>query len=263
MGIHPTAIIDSKAEIDSSADIGPYCVIEKEVRVEAGCKLFQGVYLTGWTTIERGCTLHPGVIVGHAPQDTKYSGARTFCRIGQNTVVREYATIHRGTVPDSETRVGASCFLMAGSHVAHNCNVGNHVTMVNNVSLAGHVQVGDRVTIGGAANVHQFVRIGELAMIRGGSTVAMDVIPFALSDELGRIVGLNQVGLKRAEIRAEEVKELRMAIRTLYGLGLHFSKAVERLAGEVRLPAGRRLLEFLRQSTTRGIAGRRRHGGFT
>lgn len=256
MAIHPTAVIDPKAEIDSSVEIGPYCIIDANVAVAAGCKLYQGVYLTGWTTIGENCTLHPGAIVGHAPQDTKYSGERAFCRIGKNTIIREYAVVHRGTEPESETRVGNDCFLMGGCHVAHNCVVGNRVTLVNNVLLAGHVQIGDNTTLGGSAGIHQFVRIGELAMIRGRSEISMDFIPFAMSDGEGRVVGLNRVGIRRAEITPEEIKELRMAYRTLFSGGLPFTEAIARVAGEATTPAGRRLATFLQGPSKRGIAGR-------
>jgi len=257
MAIHPTAIIDPKAQLDPSVEVGPYCIIDGNVRVGPGCRLYQGVYLTGWTEIGENCVLHPGVIVGHSPQDVKYGGARTYCRIGQGTVIREYATIHRGTKPDSETVVGEHCFLLAGCHVAHNCTIGNRVTIVNNVLLAGHVQVGDRAFISGGSVVHQFVRVGELVMIQGNSGVGMDLVPFATIDTFGRVAGLNSVGIRRAEIPAADVRDLRLAFRTLFGSGLLFSKAVERLAGEVTTPSGKKLLQFVQAPSERGFAGRR------
>ncbi|UCF32391.1 MAG: acyl-[acyl-carrier-protein]--UDP-N-acetylglucosamine O-acyltransferase, partial [Phycisphaerales bacterium] len=115
MAIHPTAIVDPKAELDPTVEVGPYCIIEANVHVAAGCVLMHNVYLTGWTEIGENCVLHPGVIVGHAPQDVKYDGSRTYCRIGRNNILREYVTIHRGTTPESVTTVGDDCFLLAGS----------------------------------------------------------------------------------------------------------------------------------------------------
>ncbi len=257
MAIHPTAIIDRNAEIDPSVEVGPFCVIEGQVRIGPNCRLYQGVYLTGWTQIGADCELHPHVIVGHAPQDTKYAGERSFCRVGRGTILRENVSIHRGTIPESETAVGEECFLLGGSHVAHNCVVGNRVTLINNVLLAGHVEVGDRVTVGGGAGVHQFVRIGELSMIMGGARVAMDVPPFMLCDGEGRIVGLNRVGLRRAELPSEDVAEIREMFRVLYGVGRANRSGFKELICRLRTPSGLKLRQFLEAESRRGVAGRR------
>ena len=260
MTVHPTAIVDPKAELAASVDVGPYCIIEAHVRVGAGCRLYQNVYLTGWTEIGEGCQLHPGVIVGHLPQDTKYAGERSFCRVGKGTILREYVTIHRGTVPESQTVVGENCLLLGGSHVAHNCRLGHDVTLINNALLAGHVDVAEHVTIAGGSMVHQFVRIGTLAMISGIARVPMDVIPYALIDVQGRVAGLNRVGLKRANTPADDRADLRQAYAILFARGLPFRAAVERLAGEVKTPSGELLLRFLQAPSQRGVAGRSRRG---
>ena len=258
MSIHPTALVDPKAEIDESVEVGPFCVIDANVRVRSGCRLYQGVYLTGWTDIGESCELHPGVIVGHAPQDTKYRGQRTHCRIGRGTVLREYVTIHRGTIPDSETVVGAECFILGGAHIGHNCVVGNHVTLINNALLAGHVDVGDHVTVGGGAGIHQFTRIGTLAMITGGARVSMDVVPYALCDANGRVVGINRVGLRRAGLSREQVAEVREAYRTIFNRTGSFLHAVERLTRDVTDGPVMELVRFLGAESRRGIAGRTR-----
>ena len=258
MAIHPTAIIDPAAELDSTVEVGPNCVIDAHVRVASGCRLYQGVYLTGWTEIGEDCELHPGVIVGHAPQDTAYGGERSFCQIGRGTGLREYVTIHRGTIPDSKTVVGEDCFVLAGSHVAHNCVIGRGVTLINNGLLGGHAVVEERATIGGAVGIHQFTRIGELSMIAGCARVTMDIVPYALVDAQGRISGLNRVGLRRAEIPREHIMEVREAYRLLFASGLPFSEAIEQLATDVKFPPGQRLLRFLQSETRRGIAGRAR-----
>lgn len=261
MAIHPTAIIDRKAELDGSVEVGPFCVIEGLVRVAAGCRLYQGVYLTGWTRIGEDCVLHPGVIVGHEPQDTKYGGERSYCRVGRGTILREHVTIHRGTIPDSETVVGEDCSLLAGSHVGHNCTVGKGVTLLNNVLLGGHVEIGDDATLGGASGVHQFVRIGELVMVAGHARVVLDVVPFALTDVEGRVAGLNRVGMRRAKIPGEQVQEIRDAYRVLFSRGLPFREAVERLTAEVMSAPRERLVRFLQGDTRRGLAGRSRARG--
>jgi UDP-N-acetylglucosamine acyltransferase len=256
--IHPTAVVDRKAELDSSVEVGPYCVIEENVRVAAGCRLYQGVYLTGWTEIGEDCVLHPGVVVGHMPQDIKYTGERSYCRVGKRTILREYVTIHRGTIPESATVVGDDCFLLAVSHVGHNCTVGNGVTLVNAVLLGGHVTVGDRATFGGGAAVHQFARIGELTMVAAGALVRMDIVPFAMTDRDGRIAGLNAVGLRRAEIPREQVLELRRAYRELFGRGAALPESVESLAASAKSPPVQRLVGFLQAESKRGISGRAR-----
>lgn len=258
MAIHPTAMINPAAELDSSVEVGPNCVIDAHVRVASGCRLHHGVYLTGWTKIGEGCEFHPGVIVGHTPQDTKYTGERSYCRIGRGTTLREYVTVHRGSIPDSETVVGEDCFLLAGAHVAHNCAVGKGVTLINNVLLGGHVVIEEHATIGGAVGIHQFTRVGEWAMIAGTARVTMDIIPFALVDADGRIRGLNRVGLRRAEFPREHILEVRAAYRLLFASGLPFSEAVAQVATVVRFPPGQRLVRFLQGETQRGIAGRSR-----
>lgn len=260
MNIHPTAIVDRRAEIDRSAEIGPYCILDAHVHVAAGCRLMHGVYLTGWTHLEPNCILHPGVIVGHEPQDVKYKGERSYCRVGEGTTLREYVTIHRGTDPESTTTIGRNCFLLGASHVAHNCTLGDHVTLINAALLAGHVHVAERTTVGGGATIHQFVRIGELSMIAGNARVPMDVPPFALIDAFGRVAGLNRVGIRRAGYTPAESKAIREAYRILYRPGLGFRQAVSEIAASVeQAPAPvQRLVQFLSAVSKRGIAGRSR-----
>ena len=265
MSIHPTAIVDKHAELDSDVEVGPYCVIDAHVRVARGCRLYHNVYLTGWTEIGDDCVLHPGVIVGHEPQDIKYEGQRSFCCVGQRNIIREYATIHRGTIPDSATSVGDDCFLLAGSHIGHNCTVGNHVTMINNALLAGHVTVEDHVTFGGGAGVHQFCRVGKLAMVTGNARVPKDVVPYALLDGEGRVAGLNNVGLRRAGIPRENVLELRKAFHILFGRSssgdtraMAIRSRIERLASVARTPEACHLLAFVKAESQRGLAGRSR-----
>jgi UDP-N-acetylglucosamine acyltransferase len=259
--IHPTAVVSPKAEIDPSVEVGPYSVIDSHVRIAAGCRLMHHVYVTGWTSIGEGCTLHPGVVVGHEPQDIKYKGERTFCRVGARNIFREYVTVHRGTTPESETVIGDDCFLLAGSHIGHNCLVGSRVTMVNNALLAGHVEVADQVTLGGAAAVHQFVRVGRLSMIGGHARVPMDVLPFAMVDEGGRIAGVNTIGMRRAGIAREDILEVRAAYRTILSSPGGFREGVNRLLASTLSPVGSELTAFLQAPTKRGFAGKSRRRG--
>ena len=258
MSVHATAIVDPRAELDPDVEVGPHCVIDGDVRVAAGCRLYPGVYLTGHTEIAEGCALHPGVIVGHHPQDTKYGGEPVRCRVGERTILREHATVHGGTGAKG-TVIGADCFILAGAHVAHDCVLGDFVTLINNVLLAGHVHIDDRATLGGGAAVHQFVRVGELAMIGGLARITMDVPPFALIDGTGRVAGVNRIGMRRAEVPPAEIRAVREAYRTLYGCGLPFRAAVDRLAGEdPHSTAVARLLRFVRAESRRGVVGRSR-----
>lgn len=256
LSIHSTAIIDPKAEIDPSVEIGPYCVIDAHVRIAAGCKLWQNVSVTGWTQIDADCELHPGVVVGHAPQDIKYAGQRTFCRIGRRTILREYVTIHRGTIPESETRIGNDCFLLAASHVGHNSVVGDRVTLINQVMLGGHVRVGHGAIIGGGAGLHQFVRIGDLAMVSGHAAIKKDIVPYSLVDRDGCIRGPNRVGIRRADIPEEHAQEIRLVFRELFKRGSNLQDTVERISELVTTPEGRAILDFLKEPSQRGLAGR-------
>ena len=258
MSIHPTAIVDAKAEIDPSVHVGPHCIIDAHVRIAAGCRLIHNVFVTGWTSLGENCVLHPGVVVGHEPQDVKYKGERSYCRVGRDVVLREYVTVHRGTDPESETVIGDGCFLLAGAHVAHNCRLGNHVTMINNVLLAGHVEVGDRALLSGGAGVHQFARIGQLSMIAGNARVPKDVVPYAMVDVEGRIAGINRIGMRRSGLSRDDLVEVRNAYRVLFDTKNTFEA---RLAGLSKLSltsVGTSLLEFARGPSKRGLAGRER-----
>ncbi|MCK4341546.1 MAG: acyl-ACP--UDP-N-acetylglucosamine O-acyltransferase [Phycisphaerae bacterium] len=260
MPIHPTAIVDKTAEIDPTAEIGAYAVVEKNVRIGAQTRLYPHAYVSEGTTLGARCQIHPFAVVGHPPQDLKFAGQPSYTRIGDETVVREHATIHRGTMPGSTTIVGRRCFIMATAHIGHNCVLGNDVVLVNSVLLSGHVEIGDRALISGNASVHQFVRIGELAMLSGLTPVPKDVPPFMLMVRSEYIAGPNVVGLRRAGFSSAERHELRRCHRVLYRSGLHFPQAIERVAEMVDTDPGRRLVEFLRSSSKRGYMTGRRPG---
>jgi UDP-N-acetylglucosamine acyltransferase len=251
--IHPTAVIDPGAELDPSVEIGPYAVIEGPVRIGAGTLLGPYVHVLGHTTIGRGCRIHSGAVVGDFPQDRSYTGAESYCRIGDETIVREHVTIHRGTAPGSETVVGNRCQLLAHCHVAHNCRVGDDVVLVNGALLAGHVTVGNGAVISGNAGVHQFVRIGELAMIGGLTKITRDVPPFLMFDGAGICVGVNTVGLRRAGFSREERQEIKTIYKAVYRTASSASRAQTELEPVIATDAGRRLLDFLKTPSKRGI----------
>jgi UDP-N-acetylglucosamine acyltransferase len=255
MPIHPTAIVDGKAEIDPTATIGPYAIIEGEVRIGPNAVIYPQAYISGWVTIGAGCQVHPGAVLGHLPQDFHFSGARTFLRIGDGTIIREHASIHRGTQPESETVIGKNCLIMGYSHIGHNCEVADEVKIANMAALSGHVSVGRGSFVSGYSLIHQFVRIGEYAMIAGGTRLGMDAPSFFTCIGESECLCVNVIGVRRAGFTQEEIAELRRAYRLLYRSGKTFQAAVAELAGTVHTPAGRRLVEFISFKSKRGICG--------
>lgn len=252
MSIHPTAIVDRSAEIDATAEIGAYAVVERGCRIGPGTRLYPHAYVSEGTTLGAGCQIHPFAVVGHLPQDVKFAGEPSYTQVGDETVVREHATIHRGTMPGSTTIVGQRCFIMSTGHVGHNCVVGNNVIIANGGLLAGHVQVGDRAFISGNVAIHQFCRVGELAMLGGRLTaISKDAPPFMLIEMPG-VVGLNVVGLRRAGMTSEERFELRKCHQILFRSGQAFPKALAQVAELVRTDPGRRLVAFLQAPSKRG-----------
>jgi len=259
VAVHPTAIISPEAELASDVEVGPYVVIDGRVRIGAGCRILPHAYITGWTEMGEGNVVHPGAVVGGEPQDLAFKGGESYCRIGSRNVIREGAQIHRGVKPGSETVVGDDCYLMADSHVAHNCRLGNSVILANCALLAGYVRVGDRAFVSGGAAVHQFVRIGTHAFISGNSSISMDVPPYFTAQGRNVIVQVNKVGLRRSPVVPKESAEaIARAFRLLYRSGLGFTEALEKLAAEPQPPEVAALIEFFR-SSERGVCGPSRH----
>ena len=256
MNIHSTATIHPKAELGEGVSIGPYAVIGEHVCLGAETNVGPHAVIEGWTSIGRSCEIGVGAVLGSAPQDLKYRGQRSFLRIGDRSCVREYVTVHRSAEEDGATIVGAHAFLMAYTHVAHDCRLGDYVIMVNYAGLSGYVEVEDRAFISGHNAVHQFVRIGYLAMVSGASRVVKDVPPFMIAEgNPTRIRGLNVVGMRRLGLTPKVRGELRQAYRLLYRSGLNTSQA---LAGmrQAGLTSGavQRLITFV-EGAKRGICG--------
>lgn len=216
--VHQTALVSPSAFLGENVYIGPYCIVGQHVSLGSGCVLHSHVVIEGRTTLGDDCQLYPFASIGHAPQDMKYRGESSTLSIGKKTVIREYVTVQPGTKSGvMKTQVGSSCLLMASSHVAHDCVVGDGVVMANNATLAGHVEVGSGSVIGGLAAIHQFVRIGKSAMVSGTTGVSRDVIPYAVvGPEDNTLSGLNVVGLKRRGVSAATVRALRQVYKVLF-----------------------------------------------
>ena len=253
MKIHPTAIIDAKAEIDSDVEIGPYAVIEGPVKIKRGTRVMAHAYLTGWTEIGEHNEIHPGAVLGDAPQDKAYGGEETYLRIGSHNIIREHVQIHRGTAAGSATVIGDNNFLMATAHVGHNCKLGDHIILANGALLGGYAEVGDSVFISGHCVVHQFVKIGDYALMRGLSGTSRDVPPFAVIDWQHAVRGVNVVGLKRAGFEEKRIRAIREAFRILFRKGRNLALAVKEVeqSGGVNDDVSA-LLDFIKASK-RGV----------
>jgi len=253
MRIHPTAVIDSKADLDSDVEIGPYVVIEGQVRIKRGTRVMAHAYLTGWTEIGEGNEIHPGAILGAAPQDKAYQGVETYLRIGTGNIIREYVQIHRGTTLGSATTIGNNNFLMAASHVGHNCKLGDNIVLANGSLLGGYVEVGNSVFISGNCVVHQFVRIGDYSLMRGLSGTSRDVPPYAIVDWQHTVRGVNVVGLKRAGFDEKRIRAIRDAFRVLFRKGRNLTLAIKEVEESGRANSDvSALLEFIKASK-RGV----------
>lgn len=244
--IHPTAIISPQARLGANVRVGPYAVIDGDVELGADCVIGPHVYLTGVTRIGTGNRFHAGCVIGDAPQDLKYRGEPTRLRIGDNNVFREHVTVHRSTKPEGETVIGSNNFIMAHAHVAHNCLLGHHVIIANGALLGGHVEVQDRAFISGNCCVHQFIRVGTLAMMQGGSAVSRDLPPFAVVQRVNEMVGLNTVGLRRAGLSPLERQELKKLYRFLFRSGKNLGGALAEAPPLFTQPPSRTLLDFVR-----------------
>ena len=253
--IHPTAIVDPSADVDDSADIGPYCIVGADVSVGAGTRIASHVVIDPYVTIGPQCSVYQYAAIGAPPQSVKFEGEETWVKINKGCTIREFVTIHRGTgFGGGVTEIGEGCFLMAYTHVAHDCIIGRNVILSNNTTLAGHIEIGDHATVGGLVAIHQFVRVGPHAFIGGKSAVVKDIPPYVIaSGDRARLHGMNGVGLKRAGFSAHSLSQLKKAYRVIFRIGLTLNEALERVRAEVeQTPEVIRLIEFIKASQ-RGI----------
>jgi UDP-N-acetylglucosamine acyltransferase len=250
--IHPTAVVHPDAKLHPTVQVGPYSVIDGQVELGTGCIVGPQVYLTGHTVIGANNRFHAGAIIGDAPQDLKYKDEPTRLRIGEGNVFREHVTIHRANKLTEDTVIGSHCLFMACTHVGHNSIVGDHVIMANGSMLAGHVTVGDRAFISGLAGAHQFVRIGALSLMQGGSIATHDVPPYCVHHQTNLLCGLNVIGLRRAGLSSAERLELKQAYRLLFRSGLARRQAIAEAGVLFQSAPAKTLIEFA-ASTQRGL----------
>jgi len=254
--IHQSAIVEDGARIGANVRIGPYSIIERDVVLEDDVVVHSHVVVSGHTTIGAGSALYPFAAVGGLPQDTSYKGEPTTVVVGPNCIIREHATINRGTARGrGETRIGANCFLMVASHVAHDCQVADRVVLVNNATLGGHVEIGEHAIVSGLSAVQQHCRIGAHAFIGGLSGVNSDVIPFVSAiGERAELGGLNVVGLKRRGFDRPTIHALRAAYQAIFNGGGTRAERIERVAEKYPDVAPvMMMVEFIRKSGDRPL----------
>jgi UDP-N-acetylglucosamine acyltransferase len=259
MSIDPSATVAATARVHPDAHIGPgvrigeFCVVESDVAIGAGCLLEPYVFIKRWTTLGERNEISAGTVLGTDPFDKKFTGARSYLRIGNGNIIREHYTISRGTAPESATEIGDDNYIMSSGHIAHNCKVGNHTVIASCALLAGFVEVEDEAFISGGVGVHQFTKVGRLAMIAGNSGINTDAPPFFLyAGFRAEPKGLNVVGLRRAGYRASDLGVLKKAYQILYRSGLKLQEALERIEKTIPTPETLHLISFIRRSE-RGI----------
>lgn len=253
--IHPTAIIDADAEIGPDVTIGPYAIVRGNVTIGAGSEIGPYTIIDEYVQVGPECRIFQYASIGAAPQDLKYHGEKTYLKIGRGTIIREFVTINRGTAfGGGYTEVGEENYLMAYTHIAHDCKTGKQVILANNATLAGHIELGDNVTVGGLVAIHQFVKIGDHAYIGGKSAVVKDIPPYVIAaGDRATLHGLNNVGLKRKSFSKSTLKSLKKAYRIVFRIGLTVKQASERVRAEVeQVPEVVNFIQFIERSS-RGV----------
>jgi UDP-N-acetylglucosamine acyltransferase len=255
MNIHPTAVVSKKANLAESAAIGPFSVIGDGVTIGGKVKIGSHCVIEGNTALGEGCEVYTGAVIGSRPQDLKYKDEKSYLKIGKGNIIREYCTLNPGTKEGSSTVVGDNNLIMAYSHVAHDCRVGNHCVIANAGTLAGHVTIEDGAVIGGLVAIHQFVRVGAFSIIGGCSKVVQDIPPYSTCDgHPARIYGLNLVGLRRNGVSKESIEQLDRFFKILFNSGLTRVHALERIQDEKALSKeAAYLVEFVKTSQ-RGLS---------
>jgi UDP-N-acetylglucosamine acyltransferase len=254
MAVDPSARIAPGVELAPDVEVGPGVIIDGPSRIGAGTRILAHAYIGPYTTIGEHNLIGFGAVVGYDPQDYAFTGEESYTIIGDHNRIREYVTIHRGTKPGSATRVGNHNFLMALSHMAHNSSLGNHVVVVNGALVGGYVEVADRAFVSANCLLHQFIRVGTLAILRGGARASRDIPPYSIIDGTHTVKGVNLVGLKRAGMAAPNIAALRRAFRILFFKRGNLKTALARVEAEVEpTPEVAHLLEFIR-AAKRGVA---------
>jgi UDP-N-acetylglucosamine acyltransferase len=252
--IHPTALVDPAAKIGGAAEIGPFSIIGPQATIGEKTIVQSHVVIEGEVVIGNGNFIGHGAIIGVPPQDVSFSPERkTKVEIGNDNIIREYCTIHRGSTDGSATKMGHKNFLMAGAHIGHNCVIGNNVIVANNCLLAGHVRIDDGAFLGGGSTFHQFMHIGRLVMVQGSSAFGKDIPPFVIAAERNYVFGVNVVGLRRAGFSARDRDEIKAVFQLVYQSRLNISQALEKAATMKFGAPAREFLDFVTNARKRGI----------
>ncbi len=252
--IHPQSVVSEKASLDSGVEIGPFSVIEDNAVIGKNTKIGPHCLITGFTSIGRDCRIFKGAVLGSEPQDLKYKDCKSYVEIGEGNIIREFVTVNPGTDEGTKTVIGDNNLIMAYSHIAHNCKVGNNCILANAATLAGHVEIENKAVIGGIVAVHQFCRVGKLSIIGGCSKVVQDIPPFSMADgHPAGVKSLNLVGLKRNGVSSESANLLKRALKVLFFENHTTSSAIEIIKKEIKITQEiEYLLRFI-QSSSRGI----------
>ena len=252
--IHPTALVDPAAQIGANVEVGPFSIIGPQAVIGEKTIVESHGVIEGEVTIGSGNFIGHGAVIGTPPQDVSFSPDRkTKVVIGNNNIIREHCTIHRGTAEDSATKIGDKNFLMAGVHVGHNCEIGNNVIIANNCLLAGYVRVDDGAFLGGGSTFHQFMHIGRVVMVQGSSAFGKDLPPFVVAAERNSVFGLNVVGLRRAGFSAKDREDVKAAFKLVYLSGLNISQALKKATTMNFSVPAREFLDFVANAKKRGI----------
>ncbi len=260
ISIHSSAIVSPKAQIADNVSVGPFTIIEDNVVIGDGTQIGSSVLCADGARIGRNCVVHKGAVIATPPQDLKYKNEPTTCEIGDNTTVREFCTLNRGTTEHWKSVIGSNCLLMAYAHVAHDCTIGNNVIIANAVQMGGHVTIQDWAIVGGLTAVHQFSTIGAHAMVQGHKGVSKDVPPYVRAGREPMVYeGINSVGLRRRGFTNATIEAIQQAYQVIYASGLNVSQAVEALEQEQAIiPEVQLILDFIRASK-RGILAGKHH----
>jgi len=252
--VHPTALVDPGAQLGADVSIGPFAIIGPDVTIGDGCRIGPRVTLERYVRLAAGVRIGEGSVLGGPPQDFKFKDEETWVEVGEGTVIREYATVNRGTSATGRTVIGSRCFLMSYVHVAHDCRLGNQIIIANGTQIAGHVTVHDHANLSGLAAIHQFVTVGSYAFVSGCTRVNQDVPPFVkAAGNPMELYGLNSIGLQRAGFTTETIAALKRAYRLFFNSDLNLGQAVERARLDLPdTPEVQRFVAFI-ESSGRGV----------
>jgi UDP-N-acetylglucosamine acyltransferase len=258
--IHATAIISPEADLADDVEVGPFVVLEGPVRLGPGCVIRPYAHLVGPLTMGRGNKVFSGAVLGERPQHLKYNGEPTALEIGDENVFREHVTVHRGTTHSWKTTIGSRNFFMAGSHVAHDCRIGNGCILANGALVGGHCTVGDGVFLSGNCALHQFVRVGRLALLSGASGSSKDIPPFIIQQYINTVCGVNVIGMRRAGLSGAQIDAVRRAYHIIFRDGQTIPNALARVEKELgSVDVVQELVDFIRHSA-RGVSTVRERG---